>query len=374
MHPLRDAELNDDQLLLLRTLASSWHETGKWPLWGYIQHQFDLRGVDADKVLRSLHRMRLGAPFNTNYGFAVGGARPRLPGEPIAETATVRLTLATCYQLPEMIGWAGNPFVRVLRHMIELWDDKPVSPTNPGKAYLHSQGLAGELNLRPSFVAALPDLLAHEPAALIGKGTALTGEGGAPDRGPWEWEIARGVLHYRGVKDIHDYLDRTCKPLKRKAAPDPRFTTDDHTQPAPADASAPYLDDVLLGELESAAQGTKWKVGKLLALCRELNSNFAARNPYACAALIRAVTDHIPPVFERADFKQVAAQHVFAMQRTDKAHAQALVSFKEIAHDALHRPISSSLPMITMDDLPAPARLRAVLHELVTVLTKTGAS
>ncbi|MBB4161712.1 hypothetical protein [Streptomyces cinereoruber] len=62
------------------------------------------------------------------------------------------------------------------------------------------------------------------------------------------------------------------------------------------------------------------------------------------------------------------------MQRTDKAHAQELVRFKEIAHDALHRPISSSLPLITMADLPAPARLRAVLHELVTVLTKTSAS
>ncbi|MFE7586434.1 hypothetical protein ACFU5Y_33260 [Streptomyces gardneri] len=58
------------------------------------------------------------------------------------------------------------------------------------------------------------------------------------------------------------------------------------------------------------------------------------------------------------------------MQRTDKAHAKALAEFKDIAHDALHRPISDSLPQITMNDLPGPARLKAVLHELVTVLRK----
>lgn len=58
------------------------------------------------------------------------------------------------------------------------------------------------------------------------------------------------------------------------------------------------------------------------------------------------------------------------MQRTDKAHARALTEFKEVAHDALHRPISLNLPLITMNDVPEPTRLRAVLHELVAVLSK----
>ncbi|MFC7979072.1 hypothetical protein ACFUT3_28015 [Streptomyces cinereoruber] len=370
MNALRDAELNDDQTLLLHTLGNHWHETGKWPLWGYIQDRFDEReGAEADTVLRSLPRIGADTPFGAGYGFTTAVADHR----PIGETDTIRLTLAACYQLPEMIGWAGKPFVRTLQHMIKLWGDRPVSPGRLGKAFLSSEDLTGELDVRPSFAAAFPDLLSYEPAITTGNGDVSI------YRGPWQREITRSVLQYRGVQDIHDYLDRTCEIVQANAARHApltagHFHTPEPAAHAPADERAPYLDEALLTELEDAAQGTRWKVHKLLALCRELNSNFAARNPYACAALIRAVTDHIPPLFGQADFKQVAAQHVFAMQRTDKAHAQELVRFKEIAHDALHRPISSSLPLITMADLPAPARLRAVLHELVTVLTETGAS
>ncbi|MFE5300660.1 hypothetical protein [Streptomyces sp. NPDC056632] len=117
---------------------------------------------------------------------------------------------------------------------------------------------------------------------------------------------------------------------------------------------------------------TSWKVDKLLALCTELNDSYASGNAYACAALLRAVLDHIPPVFGHKDFKQVAAQHTFTVQRTDKAHAQKLASFKDIADDALHRPISANILLITMNDIPEPTRLRAVLHELVTVLNTDG--
>ncbi|WP_162467351.1 hypothetical protein [Streptomyces cavernae] len=111
---------------------------------------------------------------------------------------------------------------------------------------------------------------------------------------------------------------------------------------------------------------------KLLALCRELNDNYTAGNPYASAALIRAVLDHIPPVFGHRAFKQVAAQHVFAMKQTDKAHARNLADFKDIADDVMHRPIGTTVPVIDMHDLPAPTRLRAVLGELVTVLRKSA--
>lgn len=113
---------------------------------------------------------------------------------------------------------------------------------------------------------------------------------------------------------------------------------------AAADARPPYLDDDLLTQIETTAPSTRWKVDKLLILCAELNDGYASNNAYACAALIRAVLDHIPPVFGHRDFKQVAAQHTFTVQRTDKAHAQKLAGFKDIADDALHRPISANIP------------------------------
>ncbi|MER6149347.1 hypothetical protein [Streptomyces hirsutus] len=56
------------------------------------------------------------------------------------------------------------------------------------------------------------------------------------------------------------------------------------------------------------------------------------------------------------------------MKRTDKAHAQRLAAFKDIADDVMHRPISATVPVISMNDLPEPARLNAVLQELLSIL------
>ncbi|MGW9439605.1 hypothetical protein [Streptomyces sp. NPDC055607] len=366
MNALRDAELTDDQTLLLYTLGDHWHETGKWPLWGYVQDRFDERqGAEADTVLRSLPRIGATAPFGAGYGFTTAVADHR----PIGETDTIRLTLAACYQLPEMIGWAGKPFVRTLQHMIKLWSERPVSPAHLGKAYLSSEDLTGELDLRPSFVAAFPDLLSYEPAITTGNGDVTI------YRGPWQREITRSVLPYRDVQDIHDYLDRTCTIVEANAlqyGPPTagRVRTPEPATPAPATERAPYLDEALLAELEDAAQGTRWKVHKLLALCRELNSNFAAENPYSCAVLIRAITDHIPPVFGYGkDFAKVVGQHSFSSQ-ANRDHASHLKNTKSIGNDILHRQIDHSIPAMTMYDLPEPIRLSAVLYEVAHVLRK----
>ncbi|MFD3945533.1 hypothetical protein [Streptomyces sp. NPDC058579] len=367
MSTLLDADLTADQLVLLHLLGAPWAETGEWPRWGYVQHHFDTkRRSDAEAILRSLPRIGSDTPFGAGYGLTTAVTDHRA----IGETDTIRLTIAGSIHIASMRQKAGIPFVRVLKHMIQLWDDKPVSPSDPGKAYLRSEGLAQKLRLRQVFVDALPDLLSYEPAITTGNGTTTAD-------GTWEREITRSVLQYRDTKGLEDYIAATERIVATNAAQYISFPATSHLPqptpdptPAATDSQPPYLDAELLADLAGVAEDTKWKLGKLLALCHELNNNYAARNPYACAALIRAITDHVPPVFGHADFKQVAAQHTFAMQRTDKAHARALADFKDIAHDALHRPISPNLPMITMHDLPGPTRLRAVLHELVTVLQR----
>lgn len=63
---------------------------------------------------------------------------------------------------------------------------------------------------------------------------------------------------------------------------------------------------------------------------------------------------------------------MFAVRRTDGAHAKKLLDFRDIADDALHRPISPNVPVIQMGDLPEPARLNAILQELVAVLRKSA--
>ncbi|MER5449536.1 hypothetical protein ABT065_28520 [Streptomyces sp. NPDC002764] len=353
MNALVNAVLSADQQHLLHTIAMPWIQTAEWPVWGVVQQHFDQRRLDADDLLQSLPRIGV-TQLRAGYGFTTPQSAP------LTDLSRVRLTAAASLVLPEMKMLVGEPFVRVIHHMVKLYVDRPVSTSAIHDVMLRSDELAAAMSsLKPWFLKALYDLLAHEPA--------MHGIGAIRTDGSWEWrKIDRSVLQFRDITSVEDYVLKTCEIVMGRET---QFV-------ARASASAPavavernsYVYRGLLDDLEKASRTSTWKVHKLIALCRELNDNYAAGNPYACATLLRAVLDHIPPVFGHRDFKQVAAQHTFAVQRTDKAHAQKLVAFKDIADDALHRPISTTVPVLSMDDLPEPARVNSILQEVVRLL------
>jgi hypothetical protein len=254
---------------------------------------------------------------------------------------------------------AGEPFVQTLRHMIDLYSNRPVAVDDVPTVILRSKELEAALpHLEPWFVNVLPDLLSHEPAI-------NTGGVGLAD-GSWEREVTRSVWRFRGVGSVEEYIERTIEIVTENAAQIAPAPAAVEQPPIAAPGRGPYVDPALLDELEKAAQTTTWNLDRLIALCRELNHNYTADMPHASAAMIRTILDHIPPVFQHQDFKQVAAQHPFG--RTDKAYARDLVSSKSVADDALHRQIGKSSTVLAMDDLPSPVRLRAMLRELLTLL------
>ncbi|MFF6903305.1 hypothetical protein [Streptomyces hydrogenans] len=383
MNALTDVPLDPAQRKLLVRIAEAWLLTGEWPQWGYVQHTFDQLDLDAERLLRSLPRVGADAAFAAGYGYTTA-----IP-QHLRENDPIRLTVASSLAVEQMKEIIGIPFARALRTMVKLYlTAEPARPGEPPRPMLKADRLRsltnrwepGHQRIYPNrFVKALPELLSYEPAI-------TTGSKNLPADGAWQLEITRSVLLYRDVRRIDDYVAKTCETVTATAAqyavpaaPPSFHITDGFQAPMEDTAGAtaasendrpPYLDAELLADLEDAARSTPWKTGKLLALCHELNSNHAAQNPYACVALVRAITDHIPPIFGHKDFAQVAANHSFSMQRTDKAHAKHLAEFKDIAHDALHRPIGPSVHIHTMDDVPAPTRLRAVLHELVTLMRK----
>ncbi|WP_459752929.1 hypothetical protein [Streptomyces sennicomposti] len=349
--------LTQDQRSLFTAIAAPWLDRGEWPIWASIQHYFDQRDQDADAIFHSLPRVRSEVPFAAGYGFTNPMRAPISPRD------RVRLTVAASLVLPEVRMAAGEPFVRALRHMIDLYTSTPILNDDVPTIILRSRELVDALpNLKPWFVKVLPDLLSYEPG--ISTGGVHLGDGS------WEREVTRSVWQFRHVHTVEDYIEKTCEIVAKNAAQyAPVAAVEEEAALVIAEPErAPYIDLDLLDDLDQAAQKTSWKVHKLIALCRELNDNYVAGNPYACAALIRAILDHIPPVFGHQDFKQVAAQHVFAVKRTDKAHAQRLAAFKDIADDVMHRPVSATVPVISMSDLPEPARLNAVLQELLSIL------
>jgi len=63
-----------------------------------------------------------------------------------------------------------------------------------------------------------------------------------------------------------------------------------------AESSKPFVDLKLIDELRAVVL-PKLDLGKLIRMCEELNECFARQNYLACALLIRAAMNHIPPVF-----------------------------------------------------------------------------
>lgn len=71
--------------------------------------------------------------------------------------------------------------------------------------------------------------------------------------------------------------------------------------------NATFLDPQLISQLKSVQLGS-FDVGKLIRFCEELNDAYGRGNYLACILLIRAVMNHVPPIFGEKTFAHVVAK------------------------------------------------------------------
>lgn len=69
--------------------------------------------------------------------------------------------------------------------------------------------------------------------------------------------------------------------------------------------NAYYVENPIILSL-AELKSDKFDVAKLIKMCKELNDNYSLGNYLSCGMLIRAILDHIPPVFGYDNFKEVA--------------------------------------------------------------------
>lgn len=105
---------------------------------------------------------------------------------------------------------------------------------------------------------------------------------------------------------------------------------------------------------------------KLTTLLDELNAAYASNMAYACHALLRAVLDHVPPIFGSKDFNAVADNYSWG--RTDKAHMKALKDFRNSADDALHKQIRKTDILLELQGIPNHRALNVLLSEAVELI------
>lgn len=85
----------------------------------------------------------------------------------------------------------------------------------------------------------------------------------------------------------------------REAAEDPDYA-------ATVAANQAFLDQETLARLK-AVESTSLDCSRLIAMCEELNDAYARANYISATLLIRAIMNHVPPVFQAQTFAQVVA-------------------------------------------------------------------
>jgi hypothetical protein len=86
-----------------------------------------------------------------------------------------------------------------------------------------------------------------------------------------------------------------------------REASADATYAGAVRANTCFIDDETLRELRSKASSS-FDIRKLVRFCEEINDSYARGNYLASALLIRAVMNHVPPIFGCGTFSEVTAQ------------------------------------------------------------------
>lgn len=122
-----------------------------------------------------------------------------------------------------------------------------------------------------------------------------------------------------------------------------------------------YVDTQMVASL-SAISDLPHDLTKLLKLISELNENYSRGNGYAAHALLRAILDHIPPIFGFKNFNAVANNYRWS--QTDKAYMRKLDEFKLQANDVMHRQLSRTPDRLSLDDMPPRVWVNRLLEEI----------
>ena len=128
-----------------------------------------------------------------------------------------------------------------------------------------------------------------------------------------------------------------------------------------------FLDEGNILELKSIRG--RFDFAKLIQFCEELNDSYRRRNYLACMLLIRAVLNHVPPIFGAQTFGQVVAN-------SGKSVKTVLSSLEDEARPIadLHTHIliraRESLPTKNQVE-PYKASFEILIHEILAKATAT---
>jgi hypothetical protein len=114
-------------------------------------------------------------------------------------------------------------------------------------------------------------------------------------------EVARLNMDPKGILEAYDLradLIPIIDLVRQRAG---NWSSVEFTSP-----SEQFLDPVIIERINSTS-GQSFNLSKLISFSTELNQNYSSGNYLSCALLIRAIINHIPPLFGCRTFSQVVA-------------------------------------------------------------------
>jgi hypothetical protein len=163
------------------------------------------------------------------------------------------------------------------------------------------------------------------------------------------------ALHARDVTALASLVPEVRRPTGIGAGTALRLKTE----------TGDYVDRKRLKELRDLPTGS-FDLSKLIRLCEDLNYCFLGQCYLAVIMLVRAVIDHVPPVFGCRSFAEVANNYAGTSSFKESMH-HLDVSSRKIADQHLHGQVRARESLPTVRQVDFSSDLDVLLGEVVRI-------
>jgi len=126
-----------------------------------------------------------------------------------------------------------------------------------------------------------------------------------------------------------------------------------------------YIDLSRIEELKRI-KSDQFDLTKLIRFCEELNIVSENNNAYSVAMLGRAIIDHVPPIFNKNTFNEVANNYSGRSFQKSMQHLNN--SLRNIADGSLHQPVRNKETLKNATQVNFSTDLDVLLEEVVRIL------
>jgi hypothetical protein len=116
-----------------------------------------------------------------------------------------------------------------------------------------------------------------------------------------------------------------------------------------------------------ALSSTRFDFKKLIRLCEEINTAYSAECYFATAMLTRGLLDHVPPIFGKNTFSEVANNYAGGGKSFKETMHHLENAARKIADTHLHMPIRNSETLPVAQQVNFAAQLDVLLSEIVRI-------